>query len=491
MVKVLLVYANSFMDNLIPLGTSLLSAYLKKEGHETLLFDTTFYRTCEKTGDEARVETLQIKKTNLEDFGIIEEKGDIINDFHKQIDRFKPDLLGFSVVESTYSIALNLLNSIKESKIPKIVGGIHATMALEDVLREDSIDMICVGEGENAIVNLANRIKEHKDYSDIQNIWLKKDGQIIKNPLGPLVDLDKLPHQDWSIYDKKRFFKPMGGKIWTSGPLELNRGCTYHCAFCCNDKLQENYNGIGHYPRQKAVKNFMEELKEKKENFGLHYLYLVAENFLQMGAERFNQFIEGYNDIKLPFWIETRPETVNLERIVKLKEVGCEGISIGVEHGNDKFRREMLNRYVTNEKIIDAFKIAKQSGIRLCANNIIGFPEETRELVFDTIELNREILADNVITNIFCAYRGTRLWKHCLEKGYISRYSNAGDYRSDAGLDMPQLSKEEIRGLQRTFPLYVKISKDIWPQIRIAEKFDEEGNEMFKKLSKIYQENYM
>jgi len=235
----------------------------------------------------------------------------------------------------------------------------------------------------------------------------------------------------------------------------------------------------------------MRELKDKKEKFGLQYLYLVAENFLQMTNERFDQFIEGYKDIRLPFWIETRPETVDLERIKKIKEVGCEGLSIGVEHGNDNFRRTMLNRYVTNDKMIHAFDIARQSGIRVCANNIIGFPDETRELVFDTINLNRELQPDNAITNIFCAYRGTRLWQYCLDKGYVKKNRFAGDYRSEASLDMPQLSGTEIKGLQRTFPLYVKLPKEMWPEIRIAERFDEAGNAAFSKLSKVYTEKYM
>ncbi|MDP3026556.1 MAG: radical SAM protein [Nanoarchaeota archaeon] len=486
MTKVMLVYTNSFMDNLIPMGVSLLSACLKRGGHEVDIFDTTFYKTKDKTGDESRYEALQIKKTNLEDYGITEEKGDMVEDFHREIGKFKPDLMGFSVVEPTYHIALKLLKSIKDSGIPTIVGGIHATMGLEDVLREDAVEMICVGEGERAIVNLADRIQNKEDYSNIQNIWVKKGGIIVRNPLGPLADLDSLPDQDWSIHDKKRFYKPMGGKVWISGPIELARGCPHHCAFCCNDQLQAHYKNIGRYPRQRSVDNFMNELKDKKEKFGLQYLYLLAENFLQMSDERFSHFIAGYRDIRLPFWIETRPETVILERIKQLKEVGCEGISIGVEHGNNQFRRKMLNRHTSNTKIIEAFRLAKQAGIRTSANNILGFPEETRELAFETINLNREFQPDNAITNIFAAHRGAKLWNYCVEKGYISRDAIAGDYRSDTGLNMPQFSKDEIRGLHRTFSLYVRLPKEMWPDIRIAERFDEEGNRMFEKLSKIY-----
>lgn len=491
MVKVLLVYANSFMDNLIPIGISILSACLKESGHKTKLFDTTFYRTRDKTGDEARTETLQIKKTNLEGYGIHERKKEVTEDFKDIINEFKPNLIAVFVVETTYFIGLKLLNSIKNYNIPKIVGGMHATMSPKDVIKEESIEMICIGEGEKAIVELANKIENKIDYSHIDNLWVKKGKDIIKNPIGPLVKLDELPMQDWSIYEKERFYKPMGGKVWVCGPIELSRGCPHQCAYCCNAKLQKMYKGKGSYVRERKLEVFFEELKLKKKKYGLQYLYISSETFLQMSNERFDKFIEMYKDVKLPFWIQTRPETINQEKIEKLKEIGCEGITIGVEHGNEEFRRKILNRFVSNEVVIKAFEIAKKSGIRVSANSIVGFPTETRELFFDTVELNRELKVKNRIINIFCAYRGTQLWELAIEKNYISEDVTAGDYRLDAELNMPQLSKEAIKGLQRTFPLYVNFSKEMWPEIRKAEKFNKEGNVIFKKLSNIYKEKYL
>ena len=199
-IKVLLVLANSFMDNLIPLGTSLLSACLKQAGHEVKLFDTTFYKTREKTGDEARVETLQVKYTNLAEMGIRPKASDVVSDFRKSVEEFKPDLVAVSVVESTYRIGLKLLDSIKSSGVPAIMGGIHVTFSPEDVIKEEAVRMICVGEGERAIVELADRLRDSKRYDDIPNIWVKDGTDVCSNPPGPLADLDKLPEQDWEIY---------------------------------------------------------------------------------------------------------------------------------------------------------------------------------------------------------------------------------------------------------------------------------------------------
>lgn len=490
-IKVLLVYANSSMDNLIPLGVSLLSACLKEAGHKVKLFDTTFYKTREETGDDARVKTLQVKYTNLADYGISPKKTDMVEDFKKIVDEFKPELVAVSVVEITYLIGRRLLNAIEKSGILTIMGGIHVTFSPEEVIKESAVDMICIGEGEEAIVELAARIKDKKDYTNVKNLWVKKEGKIYMNPVRPLVDLNKLPMQDWTIYEKERFYKPMGGRIYIAGPVEMNRGCPYRCAFCCNEGLQKIYGKQAHYYKHKDIEVLMREIKIKKEHYNLEYLYIVAENFLLMSDERFNKFIEHYREVRLPFWIETRPEPVTEEKLSKLKEVGCEGVSIGVEHGNKEFREKILNRYIKNEDIIKAFEIAKESGIRSCANDIIGFPTETRELVFETIELNRRLDADNIIVNIFNPYRGTKLRELSIQKGYLSRDSLAGDYRSDAILNMPQLAQESLRGLQRTFAMYVKFPRDMWLEIKKCEKFGDEGNRKFEELSKMYMEEFL
>lgn len=481
MSKVLLVYANSYMDNLIPIGVSLLSAVLKDAGHEVKLFDTTFYKTSEKTGDQARVESLQIKPTNLEEFGIKSKSlFEMSDDFKFMIKDYKPDIVGFSVVESTRHIFIYLLSILKahlDYKGVIVAGGVYATTCFSDLVR--IVDIVCVGEGEKAIVELANRIDKKESYEDIKNLCFMKESKIVKNDLNPITNLDKIPFQDWSIYEKERLYKPMGGKVWISGPVELQRGCPFSCSFCINHKLKKMYGS--EYVRQRSIKKFIEEVKDKQKKYNISYLYLVAENFLSMKKEEFEDFVEQYKAVKLPFWIETRPETVTEDRIKKIKEIGCEGISIGVEHGNEEFRREILNRFVPNSSIIKAFNIAKKSGIRVCANNIIGFPTETRELIFDTINLNKELKADNIIVNIFCPYHGTALFDLCLEKEYFNQSYVAGDYRGiDAGLDMPQLSRKEIIGLQRTFPLYVKFEKDRWNEIKESEQNDK----IFENLRK-------
>lgn len=491
MTRVLLVYANSFMDNLIPLGISILSTYLKNAGHKVKLFDTTFYKTKEISGDDARVNTLQVKETNLEDYGIKEKKTDMVRDFRNMIEEFKPGLIGVSVVEPTYFIAEKLLESIKDIKIPKIVGGSLVTFSADEVIGKDYLDMVCIGEGEKAIVELADAINNKTDYSNILNLWVKKDGQIIKNPLRTLINLNELPMQDWTIYEKERFFKPMAGKVSITGNFELSRGCFNKCAYCVNDAFQKIYKDKGSFLRYREIRHFIKELKEKIEKYNLSYVYIVAENFLSMPKQMFDEFIEYYKEIKIPFWINTRVETITAEKIKKLEEVGCVSMSVGIEQGNEKFRAEKLNRFMKNDILRKAFKILNNSKIRVSANNIIGFPDETKELIFDTIKLNKELNPNNIIVNIFNPYRGTKLYRVAVDKGYYENNALAGDNRADTCLNMPQITQEQLKGLQRTFILYARLPEEMWPDIEKAEKFDKEGNKKFQELKKVYTEKYV
>ena len=123
---------------------------------------------------------------------------------------------------------------------------------------------------------------------------------------------------------------------------------------------------------------------------------------------------------------------------------------------------------------------------------MIGFPDETRELIFETIELNRQFSNyDSFTVSIFTPYHGTKLREEAVQKGYLDANTITTHTTSSSLLRMPQLSIEAIDGLMRTFTMYVGFPKTWWPYIERAEKFTPEGNEIFKKLSKIYQDVYL
>jgi radical SAM superfamily enzyme YgiQ (UPF0313 family) len=490
--RVLLINCNTMLDTLVTAGIGIISACLKQADVEVKLFDTTFYKTAEKTGDEARASALQVKKTNFADLGIIPEEGDVVEDFAKLVAEYKPHLIGLSSIEVTQPLGIRLLDAVKDSGIPTIVGGPYATFAPDIVIREPSVTMVCVGEGEEPLVELCTKLRKGQDITDIANLWVKSNGKLYKNPVRPPIDLSKLPHQDWTVYDRRRFWKPMGGRISVTGTFEMNRGCPYTCTFCINSGFDEIYGKFGGYYREQDIDRLVEEMAEKKAQYDLAYVYLVAESFLTTTRSRIERFGKLYGEkVGLPFWVEARPESITPDKVELLKEIGCEGISVGLESGNFELRQTKLGRNIKDETIIKAFDLLRESGIRVSANNIIGFPSETREMIFETIELNRRIQANGVMVSYFSPYKGCTLREVCELEGYIKDDEIAMDYRLGPSMDMPQLRAVELAGLHRTFPLYVKFPKEVWPEIKKAEAFTPEGDAAFAKLAERYVKEFM
>ena len=478
------------MDNLLALGVSILSAVLKKNGFDVKLFDTTFYKTQNRSGDDMRTENLQVRQTNSEEYGIFLRQN-IKDDFRKYVLDYKPDLIALSCIETTYLLGISLLNSVRDFEIPTIVGGVHATFSPEEVISEECVDMVCIGEGERPLLELCKKMRRNQKFSDINNIWVKENGEIIKNPIGPLTNIKATPYPDFSIFERKRFFKPMRGKIQVTVPVEFSRGCPYNCTFCCNPAYDKKFRGHGRWYREKEIACVIEEIKYYIDKYDPKYLFFVSETFLSMNFEKFKEFVRLYKPIRLPFFINTRPETISEEKVRILEDINCEAISMGIESGNEKFRKKVLRRNVSNEQITRAFGILESSNIRVSANNIIGFPDETRESIFETIELNRKISSDSFNVFIFQPFRGTELRNLCIQKGYLGPDALCSDTRRESILKMPQISSKELLGLLRTFSLYVRFDKSKWPLIKKAESFDCEGNSTFKELSGIYAKKYL
>lgn len=490
--KVLLVYANSMMDNLIPISVSYLIACLKEKGIDVRLFDTTFYKTAEKSSDDERAEMLQVKPVDMSDYGINYKTTNMLGDFRKLVIEYRPQLIGFSVVEPTYTIAEKLLNSIKdikgESKV--IFGGIYSIFAYNKIIKHPLVDMICYGEGEETIVNVCRNISSKVSLKNLENLVVKEDDQVFVNKKSPLADLNKLPNLDFSLYEKERFYKPVGGKVLKMAPVEFSRGCPYTCTYCADPALTASFKESGRWFRQKDNKRIIDEIESYLKEYNIEYFYFISESFLSMGEKKFNEFVELYKSIKMPFWFNTRIETISHDKLEKLEGINCDRISIGLESGSEYIRKKILRRNYSNDYFLEKFNILSEHNISVSVNNIIGFPDETRAQIFETIDLSREIDAESFGAYIFQPYQGTSLRDYCVKKGYISEDYLAEDVHFSSGLTMPQITREEIGGLQRTFTLYTKLPKEYYDDIKIAERFDKEGNGKFKELSEIYYQEY-
>ena len=482
--RILFLYPNERGMSTIPPSIAVLSQILKDEGHVTGLFDTTFY----KFDDEISIEDSdKIKSNALENRPVLDRDDDdlhfkkttksAIDDFRKAILNFRPDLIAVSCTETTFLRAIKIIDATRDLGIKNIFGGVFPTFAPELALSYENVDMVCVGEGENAIVDLANSISNNDLTTKITNIWFKtKNNEIDKNSISRPVNINEMPTiTDIELFGEQRFYRPMGGKIRRLLPVETHRGCPFTCSFC-NSPGQNRLYGDGDFSkglsffRKKDMNLVKMEIENHIRKYDVEYIYFWADTFLAWTDKEFDDFIDMYSKIKLPFWCQTRIETIEEDKFKQMQEVGLDRVTFGLEHGNEKFRAEVVKREYSNEDAIKKIKIVEKLGVTFSVNNIIGFPDETRELAFDTIELNRQFNSDNTSCSILVPFHGTELHSYAVKKGYIDpniicAVSNSGG----SILNMPQWSKEDMMRLRDVFAMYIKFPKNRWQEIKEAE----------------------
>ena len=493
--RVLLLYPNLYGMNMLPPAIGLFAAILKRDGHSVSLFDTTIYEGL------AAIDSDKMKSENLNarpfDDTLLKErakKTDAIDDFRKAVADFSPDLIAMSVTEDMYPIGLTLLQSLGPKRPKVAAGGVFPTFAPQLAYRyaRGCIDYVLKGEGDETLPELCRRLQRGEDVSTLPGLYAEIGGRVIDNRLPKPVDLYTLPEPDYDLFDESRFYRPMQGRLWRMFPVQTMRGCPYTCAYCNSPSQMEIHDKEDHkFFRKQKTDYIKRELSHCLTRYKADSFYFWADTFLAWSDAEFDEFCEMYSEFKLPFWIQTRPETVRANRFRKLKDIGLLRVAFGVEHGNEKFREKILHRKVKNELIVNNLKIVTDLGIPISVNNIMGFPTETRDLVLDTIELNRQFKSDGINAYSFTPFHGTPLRALAEELGYVAKGSLARSITAPTMLAMPDFPKEEIEGIRRCFVLYVKMPKDRWPEIRKAEALTPEGDRVFRELKDDCLKNHM
>ena len=492
--KVLLLYPNLYGMNTIPPAIGLFTAILRREGHEVQLFDTTAY-----VGAFSAVDSDKQKSENLNarpfDDTILRQgarESNAVVDFMEFVRQFQPALIAMSCTEDMFPVGLELLLALGDDRPKVVAGGVFPTFAPDLVFAysKGKIDFVLRGEGEDTLPELCRRLSNGAPLEDLPGLYM--DRGRINNPLPRTVDVTTLPLPDYSLFEESRFYRPMQGELRRMMPVETIRGCPYTCAYCNAPLKEEIYkNENQRFFRKQKFDLIRAEIRHLVDVYKADSIYFWADTFLAWNDREFSEFCEMYSEFRLPFWIQTRPETVKKWKFEKLKDIGLLRVAFGVEHGNAEFRKRILSRNVKNEMILENLKIVTDLGIPISVNNIMGFPTETRELAFDTIELNRGICSDGTNAYTFVPYHGTPLRAMSEKLGYVQKGALSRSVTMPTMLNMPQFSKEEIEGIRRCFVLYVKMPKERWPEIRKAEALTPEGDKVFRALKDECVEKYM
>ena len=377
----------SFMpEGRIYLGIAYLSAVLKKAGHQTSLVHVV--------APPGREELLERVKDE------------------------SPDLVGFSSTTHMFRHVGRWASWLRgELGITTICGGVHPTIAPEEVVNTPGIDIACVGEAEETVVELCDALEEGRDCSGIPGLWLRRRGDVVRNPARPLLtDLDSLPFPDRSIFDPALFCDDQHPR----GTLMASRGCPFNCSYCSNHAQKSVYPNPKEYVRLRSPENVVEEIEHMVAADARIEFVRFDDDILTMDREWLGRLSELYcSRVGMPFICNSRVNFIDREMARALADMGCSVVCMGIESGNPWLREKVLNRHMGSERIVEAFALCRESGMKTVSTNMVGLPMEDTSMVLDTIKLNARCHPDTIQVSTFIPYPGTELYKLCEAKGLI------------------------------------------------------------------------
>jgi radical SAM superfamily enzyme YgiQ (UPF0313 family) len=324
-------------------------------------------------------------------------------DVKNELEKFKPDIAGITGTTAVIDYAYRAAEICKEMGIFTVMGGIHASILPNEVIKH--ADAVVVGEGEKAMLSLAKNPKRG----------------IIKGEY--IEDLNEVPfparhlmQMDFYLKTKERMpnttfmhFVPKGARVST---ILTSRGCPYNCIFCWNSWRNIPY-------RFNSPKRVIEEIKHLIENYDVSAIWFHDDNLL-VNRPRIMKISElmKKNNISIPWGCNSRVNNVDYDLLKTIKEAGCRQVDFGFESGSQRILN-ILNKGTTVEQNLNAINLCRKVGLDFQGSFVIGTPTETLE----DIKMTEDFINENDIYNFqFCvltAYPGTELWKYCEKNNMI------------------------------------------------------------------------
>lgn len=411
----------------------------------------------------------------------------------------KADLIGLGFMSSLAPMAREVTKRIKKRfpDTPIVWGGIHPTSVPEECIGD--VDYVCVGEGEQASIDLCAALRDGTDTTHIPNIWANVNGVVHENKPRPLLqDLDWLPYPDTADENKYYIEK---GKVTVEEPWKrtaeyrvyFSRGCPYNCSYCYVSILRDVYDEKGKsFYRARSVQHIMGELEHIKKTFPkVARIKIDDDTSFAFGNAWMEEFLEEYpKRIGIPFECLLIPPMLREDMLRKLVQVGLIRVQTGIESGSSKESKEIHNRSPGNTSIMKFAEFNKDLKLDIVYDVIIDNPHATEEMKLETAEFLLELPRPYSIYFYSLNYfPGTALTKKGLADGTLD--PNLVEGRNTKAWKQFRVSMDWPRTAEDRFYLaiYCLASKGFVPRSFIRKLLDE--REHWKKPENVDRVYYL
>ena len=376
-----------------PLGLAYVAAVLEKNGFSVEIYDNYI---LERSNEEVKAE----------------------------IRKRQPPIVGITCSSLTYLRCIETAKAAKEAcpSCKVVVGGPHPSYMPETMLQHSEIDYVVIGEGEQAMVNLARGILNGEQeivICKIPGVAGRINGKIIKTQGEFISNLDTIPFPARHMLPMKMYDRILPYlDVKPVDTMSVLRGCSYQCAYCETRELW------GTTCRAFSPQRIIDEIKDITENLGTKGIYFVGDNFT-INKKRTSELCHLIKENKLDIkWTcETRADLVNKELLVDMKSAGCQTMFFGVESGSPKIQQK-LNKNIDLQEVKRTFELCKQVGIRTATSFMLGIPGETVEDMQATFKFAKVLNADICMFNIYIACPGSKLYDEVVSQHLYDQMDN-------------------------------------------------------------------
>lgn len=364
----------------------------------------------------------------------------------EEILKRNPDIVSISALTPTIGVALDSADKIKQVKPDTIVvlGGYHPTFEYKSVLEEESVDVVVRGEGEYTLLELVRTIEDKGDLINVDGLAFhdESDGSLIVTQDRPIIEnLDELPFPAFHLFPMEKY--RILNITTNVATIITTRGCPMQCSFCSSAALH------GHKLRRRSVENVVDEIEMRLIEQNIDTIAFMDDTFT-LNKRFVMEFCSEIKKRDLKFWwgCTSRVDTLDKDLLQTMKDAGCITIFIGVESA-DQQMLEKMNKNITVSKTENAFKLAREVGIRSIASCVIGMPEDTIKSMKQTIKFVKKLNPNYALYSLATPYPGTRFYNETFKKNLINIKDWSKYTLINPVLKTVDCSSEELRKIQK------------------------------------------